>query len=193
MFQLSGEETEALLLSRSQIAILKRGQNIKYLAYAIAADSQHCLGSMSHPSAPTGLRPKAQGCEAPAFATLRRDKPCYPGSSSGKPPQPQRGCGIPSRLSHATFVTTALRLMISSTMTDGRCQCTNLGLQAIIPLGLSGATGAKPSRGTSEFTDTSRSCQRFTVREPAAMGSAHTIDSGFLRSAADASFYSTRT
>src|SRR5438552_460771 len=33
MFQLSREETEALLRSRSQIATLKRGQNIKYLPY----------------------------------------------------------------------------------------------------------------------------------------------------------------
>ena len=31
MFQLSKEEAEALLLSRSQFATLKRGQNIKYL------------------------------------------------------------------------------------------------------------------------------------------------------------------
>lgn len=34
MFQLSREESEALLRSRSQIATLKRGQNIKYLPFA---------------------------------------------------------------------------------------------------------------------------------------------------------------
>ena len=33
MFQLTLEEGEAVLLSRSQIATLKRGQNIKYRPY----------------------------------------------------------------------------------------------------------------------------------------------------------------
>ena len=34
MFQLTSEEAEAVLPSRSQIVILKRGKNIKYLPYA---------------------------------------------------------------------------------------------------------------------------------------------------------------
>lgn len=34
MFQLNAEEAEAVLCSRSQIATLKRGRNIKYLPYA---------------------------------------------------------------------------------------------------------------------------------------------------------------
>lgn len=46
MFQLSREEAEALLRSRSQSVTLKRGQNIKYLPYAFAEQGVAMLSSV---------------------------------------------------------------------------------------------------------------------------------------------------
>lgn len=46
MFQLSTEEVEAVLRSRSQNVILKRGQNIKYLPYAFTEQGVAMLSSV---------------------------------------------------------------------------------------------------------------------------------------------------
>ena len=46
MFQLTGEEARAILASRSQIVILKRGQNIKYLPYAFTEQGIAMLSSV---------------------------------------------------------------------------------------------------------------------------------------------------
>jgi phage regulator Rha-like protein len=49
MFQLDGEETFAILRgSRSQNAILKRGQNFKYLPYVFTEDGVAMLASVLH-------------------------------------------------------------------------------------------------------------------------------------------------
>lgn len=46
MFKLSREETDAVLRSRSQNVILKRGQNIKYAAYAFTEQGVAMLSSV---------------------------------------------------------------------------------------------------------------------------------------------------
>jgi len=46
MFQLTLEEARAILASRSQIVILKRGQNIKYLPYAFTEQGVAMLSSV---------------------------------------------------------------------------------------------------------------------------------------------------
>ena len=46
MFQLTRDETDAILRSRSQIVTLKRGQNIKYLPYAFTEQGVAMLSSV---------------------------------------------------------------------------------------------------------------------------------------------------
>ena len=46
MFQLSREEANAVLASRSQIVTLKRGQNLKYLSYAFTEQGVAMLSSV---------------------------------------------------------------------------------------------------------------------------------------------------
>ena len=46
MFQLTRDETDAILRSRSQIVTLKRGENIKYLPYAFTEQGVAMLSSV---------------------------------------------------------------------------------------------------------------------------------------------------
>jgi len=52
MFQLTAEETVAVLNSRSQSVILKRGENIKYLPYAFTEQGVAMLSSVLHSTRP---------------------------------------------------------------------------------------------------------------------------------------------
>src|SRR4029079_17553018 len=81
----------------------------------------------SGPPTPTGLRRKAQGCEA--RATLGH-RPQIISNRNAVAASPRNHCA-------RQFATTALRLMICSTLTQGRRWGANLGLEVAIPLGLS--------------------------------------------------------
>lgn len=83
------------------------------------------MRALSAFSTPTALRPLAQGCEARATLGHR------PQIISNR----NAVAAIPARPSRATFATTALRLIICSTMTQGRRSRANLGLEADAPLG----------------------------------------------------------
>ena len=48
MFQLTRDEADAILRSRSQIVTLKRGQNIKYLPYTFTEQGVAMLSSVLH-------------------------------------------------------------------------------------------------------------------------------------------------
>src|SRR5262245_3197592 len=74
---------------------------------------------------PTGFRLKAQGCAAALpWVNVRKSSP----TATRLRPFRSRP--------RATFATTALRLMICLSMTQGRRWRANLGLEVAIPLGL---------------------------------------------------------
>ena len=68
MFQLSLEEGKAVMLSRSQIATLKRGQNIKYRPYVFTEHGAVMLANVLR--SPVAIRASIQVVRA--FVNLRR-------------------------------------------------------------------------------------------------------------------------
>src|ERR1700693_58532 len=68
MFQLTSEEGKAVTLSRSQIATLKRGENIKYQPYAFTEHGAVMLANVLR--SPVAVRASIQVVRA--FVNLRR-------------------------------------------------------------------------------------------------------------------------
>jgi hypothetical protein len=68
MFRLSSEEARAVLLSRSQIVILKRGQNIKYVPYVFTEHGAVMLANVL--KSPVAIRASIQVVRA--FVRLRQ-------------------------------------------------------------------------------------------------------------------------